>query len=380
MNLWEYLDFSSAEPKFFIKGKARFATASGALLNFFALIGVTSISLIFFIDFFLGKQFSIIFSQVNDFDRNLNLSDVPILFGASNTKGQYFNNSIIYFLVQYVNVTTTGTKFLTIQSEVCEINKHFGSYKKYFQDIDISNYYCIVPGQNINLFGKSGDTVNGNSNLAIFIARCDNSSQYNQNPGKCASKETIENSINSAPAVMRILTIDYQIDHTALGNPFTPYVMSESYPISTYLTYRHFLPLIKTFYTHDDGYIFEDKKNFFEYQKGQQYFSIYVNTTLNVKEAFSVLSLAMSSKAETYLKTYVKLPVIIANIGGVMKLLLMVASMLNYKVKSSLMMVELINDFFDYEVKKKDPAVLNIFEYSSNKSVVQLSMSKYILI
>jgi hypothetical protein len=377
MHLWEYFDLSSEEPKLFIKGKEKLATVSGAILNFLALIGIISISLIFLVDFFLGKQFSIIFSQINEFNRDMNLSDVPILFAASNTRGQYLNSSIVYFSVQYANITSKGNSFPVVKSEKCDIDKHFGKYRQMFEDIDISNYYCIVPGQDIKLWGKQGDSLIGYSNLCIYIAKCDNSSQYNPNPGQCASKETIENTITSVPAVMKIITIGYQIDHNALGNPFTPYVMSESYSVSTQLTYRHFLPFVKTFYTHDDGYVFEDKTTFTYYQKGQAYFNIYINTTLVVKEAFGMFSFFTEVRAETYLKTYIKLPVIIANIGGVIKSLLMIATILNHNIKSSFIYVELINNFFDYEVKeRRDPTVLNIVNYSVNKSEVKLSRNK----
>jgi hypothetical protein len=362
MKFWETFDFSGIEAKLYINGKEKYATVSGAILNFLALVGIISISLVFFLDFFSGKQFSIIYSQINDFDKNLNFSEIPFMFTATTVRGGYLNSSILYFSVQYSNHTVGGKTFYNpISFEKCDKDKHLGKYRNLFEKIDISNYYCIAPNQDINIQGVVNDIVNGYTYMTVFILKCQNNSIYNPNPGKCASPSEIDSAIAASPTVIGVMTVDFNVNHDATDNPLVPYVMADSFPVTPALNYRNYLPFVKSFYTYDDGYIFENKRTFTYYQKGQTYFNIYINQTLAISEAFGIINIPIHQKADQYLKTYVKLPVIIANIGGIMKSLLMMAVILNYKAKSSLLVVELINSFFDHDVKEeKDSMVVNI--------------------
>jgi hypothetical protein len=346
MAIWEYMDLSRSEPKLYIKGKNKFATVSGAILYFFAFIGICVISLNFFLDFFKGSQFSLIYSQINDYDKQINFSEIPIMFAAKSQRGGFLNSSISYFSAQYVNISNNILQFTPLKYETCDIDKHFYNYRDLFSSMDVSSYYCFSRGQNITIWGNNNDKIKGSGSLSLYIAKCDNSSIYNPNPGKCASPSTIEDAINSSPAGIGFMTVSFVINHNNVTNPFTPYIYNDLYPASDFLIYRNFLYMTKTFYTQDNGYIFENKNTSTHYQTGLTTFNIYVNTTLYVKEAFGIFSLVLSEKADTYLKIYVKLQMVIANVGGIIQSLLLIAALLNYQFKHSLLIIELINDFF----------------------------------
>jgi hypothetical protein len=260
-----------------------------------------------------------------------------------------------------VNQSNGVSVFTPLKYEICNLDKHIGKYKSLFENLNITNYNCISPGQNFNLYGSGTDVIKGSGLLSIFIAKCDNSSIYNPNPGKCASPSTIETALSSSPPSVGFLTIDHQIDNNALGDPYIPYIYADLFTVvPNYLLYRHHIILSKSFYSHDDGYIFENKNTYESYQKVASSFDIFVNTTLYVRESYGVLIIDLPGKADSYLKSYVKLQVIIANIGGIIKSLLLIASLLNYQVKSALMMTELINNYFDHSEEKPNRTANNI--------------------
>jgi hypothetical protein len=140
------MDLSRSEPNLYIKGKNKFATFSGALLNFFAFAGIFAICLKLFMDFFDGDHFSLIYSEINDYDKQIDFSDIPMMFTVTSQRGGFMNSSIAYFSVQYVNMSNSIIEFMPLKYEKCDINKHFGKYKNLFEAVDVSNYNCIKPG------------------------------------------------------------------------------------------------------------------------------------------------------------------------------------------------------------------------------------------
>jgi hypothetical protein len=354
MGFWEQFDLSADKPKFYIHGKDKFATKISSIFNFLALLAILSISLSFFVDFFSGKQFAIISSQTNSIDEYLNISEIPFLFSPSFTRGEFLDSSYVYFRVNYVQSIGSNTTDNILPYEFCNIEKHFGKYRSLFENIDISQYYCITPGKhNLTLYGKFGDTFNGFSALGIAVGLCTNNSVYNPNPGGCQSSQTILDKLNSAVPIMKLMTVDFDLNHNSNGNPFIPYVVSEQLPISKFLFYKHFYNLEKTTYQVDNGYVFKNLINYNLFQKGQKESQIYVNITSGFKEGFANVNFILSTQINFINKIYIKLQFILSNIGGVIRSIVLFPSLLKLLFMKKIYMLELINSCFEINQKTK---------------------------
>jgi hypothetical protein len=354
MVFWERFDLSANKPKLYIHGKDKFATKISSMVNILALLTVSSISLGFIVDFLYGKQFAIISSQTNSVDENLNISEIPFLFSPSFTRGGFLDSSYVYFRANYIQSIGSNTTDNILPYEFCNIEKHFGKYRSLFENIDISQYYCITPGKhNLTLYGKNGDTLNGYSALGIAVGLCTNNSVYNPNPGGCQSSQTILDKLNSAVPIMKLMTVDFDLDHNSNGNPFIPYVVSEQLPISKSLFYRHFYNLEKTTYQVDNGYVFKKSIDYNLFQKGQKEMQIYVNITSGFKEGFANVSFILSTKVNFINKIYVKLQFVLSNIGGVIRSIFLFPSLLKIFFMKKIYMLELINSCYEINEKPK---------------------------
>jgi hypothetical protein len=74
-----------------------------------------------------------------------------------------------------------------VETEKCDINKHFGEYKNYFKDVPyLNHHYCAVPGQNITLYGIYG-SIEPYNFLDFWISTCVNDTALNRT--NCFSRE-----------------------------------------------------------------------------------------------------------------------------------------------------------------------------------------------
>ena len=141
-------------------------------------------------ELFSYQSFSIITnSKLNN--ENIDLSNTPILIGITTENGESIplNSSII--ITSYVknfktSITEENKKIDNI--EYNEILMEFcnNSYyiKKYniIQKYNLSHYLCVKPNQNLSLFGRHRDFINGYSTINFFLKKLieDNSFLNNQ--------------------------------------------------------------------------------------------------------------------------------------------------------------------------------------------------------
>ena len=62
-NHWEYLDFMSAEPRLYIKGKYRYKTKFGLIMSILSFVPVVVLSIILFKVYFDKLEVNILFLQ-----------------------------------------------------------------------------------------------------------------------------------------------------------------------------------------------------------------------------------------------------------------------------------------------------------------------------
>jgi hypothetical protein len=88
-----------------------------------------------------------------------------------------------------VKINTTQTE---IKMEKCGINKHFGKFKSYFEDVsDLKSRYCVPKGNNLTLTGFYGDFERGNGFIMVYTNKCTNGTKINDYRIDCFDKDYI---------------------------------------------------------------------------------------------------------------------------------------------------------------------------------------------
>jgi hypothetical protein len=349
MNLVASVDFLGNEPKTYIFKKDLYKTSVGGCLSILTAIAIISLSLYFITLAFARQQVNLLSSQTTRFEKSLDLNNVPMLFSPTNKDGVLFNTSIVYPVIQYWAYPPKGKGVLnvtTIPFKQCDINDLYG-YKDLFVDFPISNYYCMNrAGLNLTLTGDNGDTVNGYSKINVYIAKCRNDSIYNPNPNRqgCQPQDKIDAFVTSLPVILYITYPNYEIDFQNITNPYIPYIRTESFIFSTQSMNNFIYYLKRTFITSDFGYVFEDKQQIYSYQSDIMQATSNLGTSYFVSEAFGVFQLALSSKADMHSRSYTKLQSLVANVGGVVNFIYLLAKLLVGYVANKSLLLEYVNN------------------------------------
>jgi hypothetical protein len=108
-----------------------------------------------------------------------------------------------------------GLKRIKINTERCNIDKHFGKYKELFKDVPyLEHHYCLIPGQNITAYGLYGST-KPNNFIDHWISTCVNDTALNRT--NCYSRE--ESKARLVNTYISYVFLDYVIDHNDIQNP-----------------------------------------------------------------------------------------------------------------------------------------------------------------
>ena len=180
------------------KGKHEYNTLCGISLSIFTIIGLVIIVILFLIQSFSRKRVSIIQNSDQLYEKKiLNFSRIPILIGFVNDGGRPVTIDPKYISItldkndHYPDKDKEGVKSKSIELEYCDLNKHFNNDSNIIEminDFEYQNYLCVVPGQNLSIAGRYGDSIHGYDILEIHLIKCDNDT----NNSSCASEDELK--------------------------------------------------------------------------------------------------------------------------------------------------------------------------------------------
>ena len=169
------------------KNEYFYATNVGATLTiFFFIIIITLISYEITI-LYQRSSFTLISNQYTDLLQSIDFSETPILFQIINSNNRIMKlDKKLFELVAYnmesLTITyTNGTRRRTVKNtrvelENCDkINLNDSEYS----ELNLSDFICIKPGQNMTAFGLLGDKNNPYKGLRIYINKCSGPDCYN---------------------------------------------------------------------------------------------------------------------------------------------------------------------------------------------------------
>jgi hypothetical protein len=365
-------DLISSAPKLLINnGQSRFKNAPGGLVTLLYIVSILTIAIFFLTRFLYKNDFSLIYSKEIMKLPSLNFTDVPFMLMLADSVGVPVPNSDKTYFIQeiflsYQNEVDPKTGKNTIVNrqtnifyEKCDLNIHFGKYQEYFKDLpDFDKYYCYPLGKfNRTLNGLYGDNINGYSFPNIYAAKCVNNTA---NKNGCFPMDVIDNSLKKVYFYTAFL--DFDTDPYNVDDPVKLTLRTQTLPISSLLSKRHYVYKTLSRYTTDYGIFFEEKKSIeFYTHKDTLYTDVLVGPSSSlIPTSIGHISIFLDNKLDTYVRLYPKIQQLIANIGGVSSAILQLSRIIIYLYSHYSTILFITNEIYFGENKmNKDIIVPN---------------------
>ena len=356
------------------EGETSFKTVTGGIISLLSFFCSLICGTYFISRLLQRKDLSIIQStEINPFINITFSHKLPFLLRISDTNSlPYEDDEKIYYITSSIwyggsnNTSLIGNAPQYSQSfnvTKCNLNIHFTEeFKPYFQNIeDLNSYYCIPPrNYSQNIYGLYGNTFPF-SYYSFTLRFCKNTTENNNS---CYDLSDIRKMLD-AP-YLDVIFIDYTIDSLNIKEVKKTTIRKERYELSSVLYKRIWLYLENIKFITDNGYIFTKNKieNFFKYE------SVRIDPSLFEEEKtyFSTLTVLNSINTSTYNKQYTKFQDYIAIIGGIVKIVTLFGTFLNYFNSQNTYYLKIINDFIIEDKEKSKKKILRI-----NSSIHQKS-------
>ena len=222
MSIFKLLDLYGLSVPLRYHKKTKYYTKFGHLISLISIISFLTVILYYCIKVFKHENFSIIHNTEQLYGKKiLNFSRVPLLIGFINDGGRPVEIDPKYINItldkndHYPEKNKEGIMHLrrestSIKLEYCNLNKHFNNDSeiiKMINEFEYDKYLCVVPGQNLSIAGRFGDSIHGYDMLEIHLIKCENTSTYNE----CATSEEIQTFYTNS--YMSILYLSETLNH-----------------------------------------------------------------------------------------------------------------------------------------------------------------------
>ena len=346
MNFKEFLlrcDFLGRTQMFTISKKNTFQTFIGSIISIIIVVLMTYFIFYFGLQVIQRKKPNVISTIYNDPDpgqTNLTSDNFGFTIGLQNPDYSLYINESIY---------TINLTLFTVIKERNGIDKNIitplsiipcSKYTvkiipEYFELMDLDNLYCINPSTDIYLKGDFGQ--NNWTYLNFEFNKCINSSLNNNS---CASQEEIDSRLDGGYIGMFMTDLDVIPNNFRNPTSFYGKNVFTTFSAREYLDLWVYLKRIEL--NTDSGLLLNSNHNeeFFgldTYRETRDYRN--GNNFLTVK-------MRMSLSRNVYDRSYEKLQTIAADIGGIMKLCLVVGEVLVYFFREILYKDFLASFFF----------------------------------
>lgn len=315
----------------------------GGFLSIMVFLLIFSGTIFFIKEFINREQTNLIAGFVDDFSLiNERFNSHPLMFRVSGNRGTLFPYGYYFIKAEYneydVEISTTqNTTYLSI--ERCSFDKHLKEKEElFYQYKEIANeYYCINWGDIIfNLTGSYGVS-SKYSYISIYFYDCYN--EENPYQEQCMDKDLVDKGLMES--YVDLVTITNKVDHQ-MTIPNEEVLYKARIPVSSSVFKRIWLYCQAVSYTTDFGFLFKElTEDFFYKISGYN-----VDVDIRVGFPFVYLTVVNNSEKLTYSRSHMKAPTFLANIGGIIKGLTLIGSVLNYAVSKNLNNLELMNTLY----------------------------------
>jgi len=246
----------------------------------------------------------------------------------------------------------------------------------------LNHHYCIVPGQNITTYGLYGSTKDYNF-VDHWISTCVNDTKVNRN--NCFPKE--KSKARLVNTYISYVFLDYSIDHNDIANPAKILLRSEILPVSSSIYKRIFFYQRIVEYRTDFGFVFQDEGKVKFYQTLDSKENVDLRPEGTVPGSFALISVMMDKYNNFYSRKYSKIQNFLADIGGLVKGLIMIFKFLNYLISGEFYYLDLVNSLYKVDIisrnrmiKKKNNSDFNNVNLKNEEHQNSLNVNKKITV
>lgn len=321
------------------KSSKRHQSVFGGLISVLIFMLITAACGFFVNEFFSRKNVNLISSFQTDYTLSYDdFSDTPFMIRLSGNFNLAYDSN--YYIIkwtycEYDETVSNQQRRELVTMEPCEINKHFSRNKELVENInDLNTYYCPIYPRKMPLYGVYGST--WFSYHHISFKPCLEGITGTDCPDYDAMITELKMSY------IDFVTITNKIDHYS-SIPNTPELYKGRIQVSSNLFKRIWLYWQGVNYFTDTGYIFpsEHHDRFFNFH------NVEVDVDLDSKKnEFVWVSLLNNEYRSDFKRIYMKAQTLLANIGGIIKGLTIIGTILNYPISTNLFQVDLINSIY----------------------------------
>ena len=386
------LDFLSFRPSLFSDkyGNQVYKNTFGGIVSIVTCLVIFLAILYFSIEFIQGKNFKVNSNSRIDFLSEINLDELPFIFYLYNLynpikpeiQQKYWDMPLTLWRIEKDDDGVQTQTFDLIPLERCNLTKHIKNdeYRNLFFEKNEEYGKCLCPkfSNTTKLIGPYGKDTS--IFLHLYIHSCYEPDESPAGKGGCVSKEEIASDL--AYTYFHFETIDFTIENKN-KNPLIPYIFEETIPLSSSINKRIWFTFQSILYSSDEGWLLEENKFFNSFQFNS--YSIEYNfsnlSTHWLPNHFGSMTISFSQKKRIIERRYSKIQEMMANIGGILKSILFLSSIICTIISENLFYERAINNknlsFKEFRnIIKNNGNINNSQDHSKSKIEIILSNVK----
>ena len=368
----QYIDLYGPQITLTYNKSYKYKTTLGGILTIFTIFAIIIYTILYSKILFSKNNFKIITSYTVNPSSSYDFSNFPFLIGFSSPEGmivkdeRLFNIKIFDYNYTLQIKKNTNRKFSLSSEEILYENcSKYKSNKTYFlndtfSDINLDNYQCIKPGENLTLYGKFGDITNSFRSFGIILNKCNNETlRINKKNFSCYSEEDIKKKLIGFKVI--ILYISYNLNHYAVDGSHLFYHETGDYLGLTAELQKFFvMTFSKNVYITDKSFIF-DNKNISEFFSLSGKIVDNYPMSLNFgssqivnNNTFGVILMSMDGTVVQYNRSFEKITDLFAKLGGIYNLIIIVSKIIIKWITSKRKIIDFVNSlpFKQYKIEK----------------------------
>jgi hypothetical protein len=321
--LLKFIDLFGLEPKIKIQNKEKYNTIFGGLISIFVSIAILMGFIYFGQELIVKKNPTVMLSNQYDTEPqryNLTRNKFNFVFGMEDQNSQlYVDFSIFYarakmdIITRSVNangVPTIVFDHVYLRVEICNKDRHFPYFFDLFSAIDLGKSMCIHPDDAELLYIQGMWGSSHYTAVSLDIMPCTNSTDSSI---ICKPQEQIDKQLSGG--YFNVYIIDTIFDPTNYTQPYT-YIARNFYTSISKNFFKLFELYFKNVdYTTDSGALVQNESTerylqldytheMFDFRGTPQFFSFLLRT---------------SNNRDIFTRKYIKIQDILANMGGLIK-------------------------------------------------------------
>ena len=285
---------------------------------------------------------------------NINPDVLYFAFGLENpiTLSRYIDETIYTPVIKLIkrekeNGTFVTKKHIIIKPKRCNVTTFGEKYQDLFVENELDNSYCLGD-YNFTLSG--GFKYEEISYIRIEIKPCVNSSDNNNH---CQPQNIIDSHLTSAYFSMHIK--DIGLNPLNYSTPVIP-ILQNLYTTIDKSMKRDFLIYFGITEIHSDIGLFENlirKQRFLQFKQFQDPFFFMNEEQYHSGDNLVTLQIRLYEYIKIQTRTYTKVPEIFSIIGGYMKLIYTIFTIMTLLTKNIVVEKKLLNSLFNFNISQK---------------------------